>query len=84
MKTFVGVSMGASEYPLLSIDKSKGSQWVKSLATLCLHVLSKGPPLMLGLFHIRSMVGLFVPMVHVHEGKVGAQGDEYFASGSSR
>ena len=26
----------------------------------------------------------FVPMVHVHEGKVGAQDDEYFASRSSR
>jgi hypothetical protein len=44
----------------------------------------KVTPLILGLFHIHSMLGWFVPMVHVHEGKVGAQSDEYFISRSSR
>jgi|SaaInlStandDraft_1057018.scaffolds.fasta_scaffold40737_2 hypothetical protein len=52
-------------------------------ATLCLPS-GKGTPLILGLFHIHSMLGWFVPMVHVHEGKVGAQSDEYFISRSSR
>ena len=35
---------------------------------------------MLGLFISAQCLDLFVPMVHVHEGKVGAQDDEYFAS----
>ena len=65
------------------LDIHEGLQWAIYNATLCLPS-GKGTPLILGLFHIHSMLGWFVPMVHVHEGKVGAQSDEYFISRSSR